>query len=144
MAPRENDVKIDIRYCSVCHSDIHTADNDWKNAIYPVIPGHEIVGTVTEIGAKVSQFKIGDIVGVGCMIDSCLTCKACTDGDEQHCCKRATMTMAAPIKFLGAQVTVLSRSPGKEEDAKALRARERVMAADVRYLFVIDMQSLKD
>ena len=98
---RENDVKIDIAFCGVCHSDIHTAHNDWKNARYPVIPGHEIVGKVTEIGAKVSKFEIGDLVGVGCMVDSCLSCDACLDGDEQHCHERATMTYGSPDKISG-------------------------------------------
>jgi uncharacterized zinc-type alcohol dehydrogenase-like protein len=98
---RENDVKIDITYCGVCHSDIHTAHNDWKNAIYPVIPGHEIVGEVVEVGSGVSNFKVGDIVGVGCMVDSCLTCEACLDGDEQHCHKRATMTYGGQDKISG-------------------------------------------
>jgi uncharacterized zinc-type alcohol dehydrogenase-like protein len=196
-APRDNDVKIDITYCGVCHSDIHTAHNDWKNAVYPVIPGHEIVGKVVEVGGAVTKFKTGDIVGVGCMVDSCLNCEACTEGDEQHCHSRATMTYGSPdkvsgghthggysqaitvreefvlhipdnldlkavppllcagittysplkhfnigkghkvgviglgglghlgVKFakaLGAEVTVLSRSPGKEEDARALGA----------------------
>ena len=100
-APRDNDVKIDITYCGVCHSDIHTAHNDWKNAVYPVIPGHEIVGKVVEVGAGVSNFKVGDIVGVGCLVDSCLTCDACTDGDEQHCHSRATLTYGSPDKVSG-------------------------------------------
>jgi len=98
---RKNDVKIDITYCGVCHSDIHTAHNDWKNAIYPVIPGHEIVGEVVETGSDVSNFKIGDLVGVGCMVDSCLTCPSCTDGEEQYCHSRATMTYGSPDKISG-------------------------------------------
>ena len=98
---RENDVKIDITFCGVCHSDIHTAHNDWGNAIYPVIPGHEIVGEVVEVGSGVSNFKAGDIVGVGCMVDSCLACEACLDGDEQHCHKRATMTYGGQDKISG-------------------------------------------
>ena len=98
---RENDVKIDITFCGVCHSDIHTAHNDWKNARYPVIPGHEIVGKVVEVGSTVSKFTVGDVVGVGCMVDSCLTCEACLDGDEQHCHKRATMTYGSPDKVSG-------------------------------------------
>lgn len=98
---RDNDVKIDITYCGVCHSDIHTAHNDWNNARYPVIPGHEIVGEVMEIGGNVSKFKIGDLVGVGCMVDSCLTCPSCTDGEEQYCYSRATMTYGSPDKISG-------------------------------------------
>lgn len=98
---RDEDVKIDITFCGVCHSDIHTAHNDWGNAVYPLVPGHEIVGEVVEIGAKVSNFKVGDVVGVGCMVDSCLSCDACKDGDEQHCHKRATMTYGSPDKVSG-------------------------------------------
>lgn len=98
---RENDVKIEITYCGVCHSDIHTAHNDWNNARYPVIPGHEIVGEVVEVGATVSKFKTGDLVGVGCMVDSCLTCPSCTDGEEQYCYSRATMTYGSPDKVSG-------------------------------------------
>jgi len=98
---RENDVKIDITFCGVCHSDIHTAHNDWGNAKYPVVPGHEIVGKVVEVGGGVSKFKTGDLVGVGCMVDSCLECEACLDGDEQHCHKRATMTYGSPDKISG-------------------------------------------
>jgi len=81
----ENDVKIDILYCGVCHSDIHAAKNDWGNAKYPVVPGHEIVGKVVEIGSKVSRFSKGQLVGVGCMVDSCLSCSACEDDLEQFC-----------------------------------------------------------
>lgn len=100
-APRENDVKIDITYCGVCHSDIHTAHNDWNNAVYPVIPGHEIVGEVVEVGSSVSNFKKGDLVGVGCLVDSCMTCEACLDGDEQHCHSRATWTYGSADKVSG-------------------------------------------
>lgn len=81
----KNDIKIDILYCGVCHSDIHAARNDWGNAKYPIVPGHEIIGKVSEIGADVSNFKEGDLVGVGCMVDSCLTCSACEDDLEQFC-----------------------------------------------------------
>ena len=219
-ATRENDVKIDITFCGVCHSDIHTAHNDWKNAIYPVVPGHEIVGEVVEVGSAVSNFKTGDMVGVGCLVDSCLTCDACTDGDEQHCHSRATMTYGgqdkisgghthggysqsitvreefvlhipktldikgvppllcagittySPLKHfeigaghkvgviglgglghlgvkfavaLGAEVTVLSRSPGKEADAKALGAdtlittdRDALKSATGRFDFLLN------
>jgi len=98
---RENDVKIDITYCGVCHSDIHTAHNDWKTATYPVIPGHEIVGEVVEVGRAVSKFKKGDLVGVGCLVDSCLTCLSCTEGDEQHCHSGATWTYGSPDTVLG-------------------------------------------
>ena len=98
---RDNDVKIDIDYCGVCHSDIHTAHNDWGNAVYPLVPGHEIVGKVVEVGSSVSSFKVGDIVGVGCLVDSCQTCDACKDGDEQYCHSRATWTYGSKDKLSG-------------------------------------------
>jgi uncharacterized zinc-type alcohol dehydrogenase-like protein len=81
----DNDVKIDILYCGVCHSDIHAKNNDWGNAKYPIVPGHEIIGKVLEVGGKVSNYKEGDLVGVGCMVDSCQTCSACQDDLEQFC-----------------------------------------------------------
>jgi uncharacterized zinc-type alcohol dehydrogenase-like protein len=81
----EKDVKIDILYCGVCHSDLHFARNEWHFTVYPAVPGHEIVGRVAEVGAKVTGFKVGDTVGVGCMVDSCRTCSACKEGLEQYC-----------------------------------------------------------
>ena len=74
---RADDVAIEIDYCGVCHSDLHTVENDWGGSKYPVIPGHEIVGRVTAVGPEVSHFKAGDLVGVGCMVDSCRSCSAC-------------------------------------------------------------------
>ncbi len=82
---RDNDVNIDILYCGVCHSDIHVAESDWGPSEYPVVPGHEIIGRVTEIGNKVSKYKVGDMVGVGCMVDSCQTCSSCKQDLEQYC-----------------------------------------------------------
>jgi uncharacterized zinc-type alcohol dehydrogenase-like protein len=81
----ENDVKIEILYCGVCHSDLHFARNEWHFTVYPAVPGHEIVGRVTEVGAKVTGFKVGEQVGVGCLVDSCRTCAACKEGLEQYC-----------------------------------------------------------
>lgn len=81
----KEDVKIDILYCGVCHSDIHAARNDWENSTYPMVPGHEIVGKVTEVGSDVKNFNKGDLVGVGCMVDSCQECSACKDDLEQFC-----------------------------------------------------------
>jgi alcohol dehydrogenase (NADP+) len=83
--PRPDDVRIDILYCGVCHSDLHTARNEWGNTIYPVVPGHEIIGRVTAVGDQVTRFKEGDLVGVGCMVDSCQHCSACAEGLEQYC-----------------------------------------------------------
>jgi alcohol dehydrogenase (NADP+) len=82
---RPNDVQIDILYCGVCHSDLHQARNEWKGTIYPIVPGHEIVGRVTAVGDDVTKFKTGDIAGVGCMVDSCRECVNCKKGLEQYC-----------------------------------------------------------
>ncbi len=98
------DVKIDITYCGVCHSDIHTARNDWKGSNYPVVPGHEIIGRVTEIGDNISNYKVGDLVGVGCLVDSCQTCAPCEQDLEQFCEKGSTWTYNSPDKHIeGAQ-----------------------------------------
>jgi len=83
--PNADDVTIEILHCGVCHSDLHQARNDWDNSIYPMVPGHEIVGRVVAVGSQVTRFKQGDRVGVGCMVDSCLKCEACDDGLEQYC-----------------------------------------------------------
>ncbi len=82
-APRANDVVIDIRYCGVCHSDIHQARDEWGGSIFPMVPGHEIVGQVAAVGSAVSGFAPGDAVGVGCFVDSCRACAACQQGEEQ-------------------------------------------------------------
>ncbi|MAK71491.1 MAG: hydroxyacid dehydrogenase [Idiomarina sp.] len=82
---RDDDVAIEIDYCGVCHTDIHYVENDWGGTVYPVVPGHEIIGRVTEVGAKVTAYKPGDTVGVGCLVDSCRDCSACHDGLEQYC-----------------------------------------------------------
>ncbi|MDR3221190.1 MAG: NAD(P)-dependent alcohol dehydrogenase [Candidatus Accumulibacter sp.] len=203
-APRPDDVEIDILYCGVCHSDLHTARNDWGGTVYPVVPGHEIVGRVLSVGPEVTRFRIGDAVGVGCMVDSCGHCEACEEGHEQHCLKGATFTYggvdrhdgtitrggyserivvkqdfvvripdgldlkgAAPLlcagittwsplktwrvapgsrvavvglgglghmaiklaKALGAEVTLFTRSPGKEADARRLGADRVVLSS---------------
>lgn len=90
--PRPDDVCIDILYCGVCHTDLHTARNDWGGTQYPIVLGHEIVGRVTALGSEVTQYREGDLVGVGCMVDSCRHCDACDDGLEQYCVNGATMT----------------------------------------------------
>lgn len=79
------DVHIEIDFCGVCHSDIHQARDEWGGSIFPMVPGHEIVGHVKAVGSKVTKFKVGDVVGVGCMVNSCRTCSACNDGLEQFC-----------------------------------------------------------
>jgi alcohol dehydrogenase (NADP+) len=84
-APGPNDVQIDIAFCGVCHSDLHTVRSEWGGTLYPCVPGHEIVGHVSAVGAAVSGFQVGDTVGVGCMVDSCQHCAACAEGLEQYC-----------------------------------------------------------
>ncbi len=83
--PGPSDVRIEIAYCGVCHSDIHQARNEWKGTSYPIVPGHEIVGRVIEVGGAVDNFAAGDLVGVGCMVDSCGTCPECRDHQQQFC-----------------------------------------------------------
>jgi uncharacterized zinc-type alcohol dehydrogenase-like protein len=84
-ALRADDVQIDIKFCGVCHSDLHQVDNDWGGSIYPMVPGHEVIGIVSAVGPKAVRFKVGDRVGVGCMVDSCQSCAACGQGLEQYC-----------------------------------------------------------
>ena len=203
--PRPNDVVIDILYCGVCHSDLHSARNDWANSHYPMVPGHEIIGRVTRVGSQVMRFKVGDSVGVGCMVDSCQQCKPCMKGLEQYCADGPTLTYndfdrhdhlpnyggyaekivvsdkfvlkipdglalagAAPLlcagittysplshwrvdkdsdvaviglgglghmalklaKAMGANVTLFTRSPGKEQDARRLGADNVVLSTE--------------
>lgn len=91
--PTAKDVAIEILYCGVCHSDLHQANNDWGNTVYPCIPGHEIVGRVTAVGNQVTKFKTGETVAVGCMVDSCRECASCREGLEQYC--------EGPVGFTG-------------------------------------------
>ena len=207
--PRDNDVVIDIVYCGVCHSDLHQVRDDWFPGIYPMVPGHEIIGRVISVGKKVKRFKVGDQVGVGCMVDSCQQCSACEDGLEQYCEEGATFTYnaldrhdklptyggysekivvsdkfvvkipkgldlkgAAPLlcagittysplrhwkvgkkskvaviglgglghmalklaKAIGADVTLFTRSPGKEKDARRLGAKQIVLSTDEKQM----------
>ncbi len=97
-APNANDVEIAIRYCGVCHSDLHTARGEWGGTRYPCVPGHEIVGEVTAVGADVTKFKAGDLVGIGCMVDSCQRCQPCHDGLEQYCENGMTGTYNGPTQ----------------------------------------------
>src|ERR1700733_12923226 len=90
--PRAHDVVIDIKYCGICHSDIHQARDGWidymEETIFPMVPGHEIAGVVSAVGDKVSKYKVGDKVGVGCFVDSCRNCEECRRGLEQYCSVR--------------------------------------------------------
>jgi uncharacterized zinc-type alcohol dehydrogenase-like protein len=83
--PGPNDVLLDIQFCGICHSDIHMARNEWGVSIYPMVPGHEIVGKVARVGSAVTKFKVGDTAAVGCMVDSCRECPSCTAGEQQYC-----------------------------------------------------------
>ncbi|OCR23718.1 hydroxyacid dehydrogenase [Pseudomonas syringae] len=100
-SPRPDDVAIEILFCGVCHSDIHQARNEWGFAAYPLMPGHEIVGKVTAVGADVSKFKVGQLVGVGCMVDSCRTCEACKADLENYCLEGPTQTYASKDRIDG-------------------------------------------
>lgn len=210
--PRANDVVIEITHCGVCHSDLHQARNDWGNSIYPMVPGHEIIGRVSAIGSAVTGFRPGDHVGVGCMVDACLECAACRRGLEQYCDAYPTLTYnaidrrdglptqggysrqivvsdrfvlripdgldpasAAPLlcagittwsplrhwkiressrvavvglgglghmalKFaraLGAEATLFTRSPGKEDDARRLGADHVVLSTDAAQMAAV-------
>ena len=95
--PGPEDVQIEILYCGVCHSDLHTARNEWKNTLYPSVPGHEIVGRVVAVGKEVKGFRIGDFAGVGCMVDSCGHCASCHEGEEQYCANGFTGTYNGPV-----------------------------------------------
>src|SRR6202795_2827005 len=102
--PRPQDVQIEILFCGVCHSDLHQVRNEWKEVmptVYPVVPGHEIVGRVTKVGSAVTNFKAGDIAAVGCMVDSCRHCAACKAGEEQYCENFMTLTYNGEDKILG-------------------------------------------
>ncbi len=101
--PSPHDVEIDILYCGVCHSDLHTARNEWHGTIYPCVPGHEIVGKIVRVGSHVTKFKVGDFAGVGCMVDSCRECQYCNEGLEQYCEAGMTGTYNSPDKHLGVQ-----------------------------------------
>lgn len=96
-------VRIEILFCGVCHSDLHTARNEWHNTTYPVVPGHEIVGKVTKVGDDVTKFKVGDVAAVGCMVDSCRECEYCKEGLEQYCEPGNTLTYNSPDKYLNTQ-----------------------------------------
>ncbi len=209
--PRPDDVTLEVLYCGVCHSDLHNARNDWGFSSYPVVPGHEIIGRVTAVGSAVTKFKVGDAVGVGCMVDSCFGCDPCDSGEEQYCphcvytyghvdpkdgrvtyggySERMVVTerfvlkvpdgldlaAAAPLlcagittwsplrhwkvgpgskvavvglgglghmalklaKALGADVTLFTRSPGKEVDARRLGADHIVLSTDAEQMAAV-------
>jgi len=91
-SPGPNDIQLDILYCGVCHSDLHQIRNEWGNSIFPMVPGHEIVGRITKIGSDVKKFKVGELAGVGCLVDSCRKCENCKEGLEQYCLNGSSPT----------------------------------------------------
>jgi uncharacterized zinc-type alcohol dehydrogenase-like protein len=95
--PRSRDVQIEIAFCGVCHSDLHTVRSEWEGTLYPCVPGHEIAGHVTAVGGEVTRFKVGDTVGVGCMVNSCQHCPSCAEGLEQYCDNGFTGTYNSPV-----------------------------------------------
>jgi alcohol dehydrogenase (NADP+) len=99
--PGADDVQIQILYCGVCHSDLHTIRNEWQGTTYPCVPGHEIIGRVTRVGTDVKKFKEGDIAAVGCLVDSCRTCENCKDNLEQFCEQGPIFTYNSPDKHTG-------------------------------------------
>ena len=101
--PTPHDVEIEILYCGVCHSDLHTVKNEWHSTIYPCVPGHEIVGKITRVGDHVTKFREGDLAAVGCMVDSCRDCDYCKEGLEQYCEAGNTGTYNSHDKHLGTQ-----------------------------------------
>jgi uncharacterized zinc-type alcohol dehydrogenase-like protein len=131
-APEPHDVQIDVLYCGVCHSDLHQVRDEWHKTVptvYPLVPGHEIVGRVTKVGGAVRKFKEGDLAAVGCMVDSCRTCSACREGLEQFCEGPATFTYNSPDKHLGG-VTYGGYSDSLVVDeAFALRVSDRLTLA---------------
>jgi uncharacterized zinc-type alcohol dehydrogenase-like protein len=101
--PTPHDVEIEISFCGVCHSDLHQARNEWGGTTYPIVPGHEIVGKVISVGDHVTKFKVGDLAGVGCMVDSCRECEHCKEGLEQYCLVGAVYTYNSEEKHLHQQ-----------------------------------------
>ena len=100
---KPTDIEIEILFCGVCHSDLHTARNDWGGTVYPAVPGHEIVGRITKIGSEVTKFQVGDLAGVGCLVDSCKECESCKQDLEQYCLNGSTGTYNGKDKFLNQQ-----------------------------------------
>lgn len=98
-----HDVEIEILFCGICHSDLHTARNEWRGTVYPAVLGHEIVGKITRVGNAVTKFKVGDLAGVGCMVDSCRVCDSCKEGLEQYCEEGNIQTYNGADKHLGIQ-----------------------------------------
>jgi uncharacterized zinc-type alcohol dehydrogenase-like protein len=103
--PKPHDVQMEILYCGVCHSDLHSARNEWGGTIFPIVPGHEIVGRVTAVGDHVKKFKVGDLAGIGCLVDSCRDCDNCKEGLEQYCANGATFSYNSPERDGSGKIT---------------------------------------
>jgi len=103
-----HDVLIDIDYCGVCHTDLHFIRNEWQSSIYPMVPGHEIVGRVNKVGEHVTKFKKGELVAVGCMVDSCQHCEDCAEGMEQYCQNTPTFTYNDTVGSLVSRPTAVT------------------------------------
>ncbi len=129
--PREHDVVIEILYCGVCHSDLHTVRDEWGAGHYPIVPGHEIVGRVTRVGSGVSKFKAGDLAGVGCMVDSCRQCANCKDDLEQFCVQGATFTYASKDRVDGSPTQGGYASQIVVDEAFVLRISDKLDLAAV-------------
>ena len=99
--PGPTEITIDILYCGVCHSDLHMTRNEWGNAVYPMVPGHEIVGRVAAAGKSATKFKVGDLAAVGVIVDSCRHCEPCNRGEEHFCIEGSTLTYAAKDRVDG-------------------------------------------
>jgi len=127
--PQPQDLQLDVLFCGVCHSDLHQVRNEWQNAMptaYPCVPGHEIVGRVAKAGSAVRKFKEGDLAAVGCMVDSCRTCAACRDGQEQFCERPATFTYNSPDQHLGGVTYGGYSGSLVVDEAFALRVSDRL------------------
>lgn len=116
------DILIDIKFAGICHSDIHTARNEWGGAKYPIVPGHEIAGVVAAVGSDVTKHKVGDRVGVGCFVDSCGECDACTAGEEQYCRKGVTVRTTPPAATASA-LRVATRRTSSSPSTSCSRSR---------------------
>jgi alcohol dehydrogenase (NADP+) len=125
--PTERDVQIEILYCGICHSDLHSVRNEWSEfmpTVYPIVPGHEIVGRVAKVGSAVTTHKVGDLAAVGCLVDSDQTCPKCQAGLENFC-PNLTLTFNSPDKHLGG----VTAEPGTRRDRAAPLRRDHDVLA---------------
>ena len=129
--PGPDDLEIEILYCGVCHSDLHQVRDEWQNTVYPCVPGHEIVGRVTRVGADVEAFAVGQLAGVGCMVDSCRECEACRDGQENYCRPGFAAIYNSPDKHTDAPTFGGYSSHVVVDKAFALRIPENLDLAGV-------------